>query len=602
MDNIVKLPAQQALFNATNRLVDLVIPGNSGVYNLSESYIAIDLAAQGIELDTSQASAGRLPRAGNYLAADSAVADVRPLLKHNATTTTIYDMCAVPVEALVRNCSMFTASRGKIEDIRRADTLRATMKAYTQDIEDVETAALGGFAAMAKDTPWATGRLAVLVGVGDTASEYKNHELRIMLKDLFNIGVSEEWDSSVYGDTRIHLELNLDRLKLVQVADGNTTSTDSIWNHYKNNQQTALPVVGGTDVNQTQPNNKKYKEALPLTFAVTGGTNNVVNMDTIEMQAVYDSLDCSPFYVNQMLFVKTTYTQAGNTGTGALYPAEQSEHFAVVKSISWSLTTKRITLGFGAGSEVLNITAPITTNPLQVDRIVCNINPTTASMTSAEAGLVQSVELTAVRRPDVSSGPDQTQYTQFITQSDQWQNSSQLNRSYYLPPQTTNAFIMLPSQSNTGSEPTAFSDILGCARLGDYRFTLNGESVTNRPVPYLPMPGPLTTDNDDKNGRGSSLHYTGIAETMMNSGRRYHSLNESVYDQKIPNSIDLPIDGASGEPGWSALNDAPNKLCFMIALPVPISNSQTMLTIELNGNFPASSGELHIFSEVRSVA
>ena len=602
MDNIIKLPAQQALFNATNRLVDLVIPGNSGVYNLSESYIAIDLAAQGIELDTSQASAGRLPRAGNYLPADSAVADVRPLLKHNATTTTIYDMCAVPVEALVRNCSMFTASRGKIEDIRRADTLRATMKAYTQDIEDVETAALGGFAAMAKDTPWATGRLAVLVGVGDTASEYKNHELRIMLKDLFNIGVSEEWDSSVYGDTRIHLELNLDRLKLVQVADGSTTSTDSIWNHYKNNQQTALPVVGGTDVNQTQPNNKKYKEALPLTFAVVGGTNNVVNMDTIEMQAVYDSLDCSPFYVNQMLFVKTTYTQSGNTGTGALYPAEQSEHFAVVKSISWSPTTKRITLGFGAGSEVLNITAPITTNPLQVDRIVCNINPTTASVTSAEAGLVQSVELTAVRRPDVSSGPDQTQYTQFITQSDQWQNSSQLNRSYYLPPQTTNAFIMLPSQSNEGSEPTAFSDILGCARLGDYRFTLNGESVTNRPVPYLPMPGPLTTDNDDKNGRGSSLHYTGIAETMMNSGRRYHSLNESVYDQKIPNSIDLPIDGTSGEPGWSALADAPNKLCFMIALPVPISNSQTMLTIELNGNFPASSGEIHIFSEVRSVA
>ena len=44
MDNIIKLPAQQALFNATNRLVDLVIPGNSGVYNLSESYIAIDLA------------------------------------------------------------------------------------------------------------------------------------------------------------------------------------------------------------------------------------------------------------------------------------------------------------------------------------------------------------------------------------------------------------------------------------------------------------------------------------------------------------------------------------------------------------------------------
>lgn len=602
MDNIIKLPAQQALFNATNKLVDLVIPGNSGVYNLSESYVAIDLAAQGIELNSGQASAGRLERAGAFLPATSAVADVRPLLKHNATTTTIYDMCAVPVEALVRNCSMFTASRGKIEDIRRADTLRATMKAYTQDIEDVENAALGGFAAMAKENPWATGRLAVLVGVGDTESEYKNHELRIMLKDLFNIGVSEEWDSSVYGDTRIHLELNLDRLKLVQVADGNLTSPASIWTHFLNNQNVALPVVGGTNVNPSQPNDKRFNTALPLTFAPVTGTANVTNMDTIEMQAEYDSLDRSPFFVNQMLFVKTTYTQVGNTGTGALYPADQAENFAVVKSISWSPTTKRITLGFGAGSEVLNITAPINTNALRVDRQVCNINPTTASMTAAAAGLVQSVELTAVRRPDVSSGPDQTQYTQFITQSDQWQNASQLNRTYYLPPQTTNAFIVLPSQSNQGAEPTAFSDILGCARVGDYRFTLNGESVTNRAVPYLPVPGPLTTDNDNKNGRGSSLHYTGIAETMMNSGRRYHSLNESVYDQKIPSSIDIPIDGTSGEPGWPALSAAPNKLCYMLALPVPISNDQTMLTIELNGNFPASSGEIHIYSEVRSVA
>jgi len=605
MDNIIKLPAQQALFNATNRLVDLVIPGNSGVYNLNESYVAIDLAAQGIELDSGQAAAGRLERAGAFLPATSAVADVRPFLKHNATTETIYDMCAVPVEAIVRNCSMFTASRGKIEDIRRADTLRATMKAYTQDIEDVETSALGGFAAMAKETPWATGRLAVLVGVGDTASEYKNHELRIMLKDIFNIGVSEEWDSSVYGDTRIHLELNLDRLKLVQVADGSLTAADSIWNHYKNNQQVVLPVVGGTDVEPTQPNNKKYKEAKQLSFNPVGGTANVTNMDTIEMQAEYDSLDCSPFYVNQMLFVKTNYTQTGGGGTGTKYPADNDNRFAVVKSISWSPTTKRITLGFGVGSEVLNITAPITNNALKIDRLVCNINPTTASVSKAEAGLVQSVELTAVRRPDLNSGPDQTQYTQFITQSDQWQNSSQLNRSYYLPPQTTNAFIILPSQSNDGAEPTAFSDILGCARLGDYRFTLNGESVTNRPVPFLPPDAvlvPLSGNADNKNGRGSSLHYTGIAETMMNSGRRYHSLNESVYDQKIPNSIDMPINDTTGNPGWPTLKAAPNKLCYMLALPVPISNSQTMLTMELNGNFPASSGELHIFSEVRSVA
>lgn len=599
MDNIIKLPAQQALFNATNRLVDLIIPGNSGVYNLSESYIAIDMSVgTGLVLNTAEATDDQLAQGGAFLAATDAVADMRANLKHNATTVTIYDTCAMPVEALVRNCSMFTATRGKIEDIRRADTLRATMKAYTQDIDDVVNASLGGFAPMAKNNPWASGRFAQLVGVGDTQSEYKSHELRIMLKDIFNIGAAEEWDSAVYGDTRIHLELNLNRIELQQVLSGGLTGDLSIWNRYYHNQQVANPE----GVNLTQPNNDKYKEALQKNFPATAaGDTTVKSFDNMEMQAEYDSLDDSPFFVNQMLLVKTILTQTGGGGVGGTYPLNNSERWAVVKGISWDALTKRVTLDFGLDSAILTVTAPITTNALKVDRQVSGISVTAASLATATAGLFQTVELTAVKRPDLNSGPDQTQYTQFITQSDQWQNSDSLNRTYYLPPQTTNAFIILPSQSNDGAAPTAFSDILGCARVADYRFTLNGESVTNRAVPFLPDPGPFTTDEDAKNDRGSSLHYTGIAETMMNSGRRYHSLNESVYDQNIPNSIDIP-QSAAGQPGWPYLKDAPNKLCYMLALPVPISNSQTMLTMELNGNFPASSGELHIFSEVRSVA
>ena len=48
MENIIKLSSQQSLFNATNRLVDIVIPGNSGVYNLSETYVSIDMATSGL--------------------------------------------------------------------------------------------------------------------------------------------------------------------------------------------------------------------------------------------------------------------------------------------------------------------------------------------------------------------------------------------------------------------------------------------------------------------------------------------------------------------------------------------------------------------------
>ena len=138
MDNIIKLPAQQATFNATNRLVDLIVPSNSGIYNLAETYVAIECRIDGIELDTSEAAAGQLAQGGDFLAATAAVADIRLNIKHHPTVVSIYDSCAVPLECLVKNCSMISSTRGKIEDIRRSDTLRGTMKCYTQDKEDVE--------------------------------------------------------------------------------------------------------------------------------------------------------------------------------------------------------------------------------------------------------------------------------------------------------------------------------------------------------------------------------------------------------------------------------------------------------------------------------
>ena len=576
MDNVIKLPAQQALFNAKNRLVDLVLPADSGVYDLSKCYVAIDVAVPGLSLDTTQAGAGRLPRTAGYVEAADAVADVRLGLKHNATTKTIYDDCAIPVEALVRNCSMMSSTKGKVEDIRRADVLRATMKAYTDDIEEVEARSIGGFGGpQAKTNPWASGRFAVMVGVGDTASAYKSHEVRIMLKDLFSIAQAESWDtsSSAYGALHIHMELNLDRVELKQTLG----STPDVWDRYYHNQQVGT-ISGPADI--------KYKTAETVTLPISA---NTVSQSSITMKAVYQSLEDSPFYNNQM--VKITTTLGGGTAATP-YPTSGDQRWAVIKSISWDKTTKQVTLEFGG--EIL-ATGAVTGSDVTVDRDVVGIDVNTLT----DIISYQSVELTAVRRADMESGPSQTQYTQIQTQSDQWQNSENLNRSYYLPPQTTNAYIILPSRSNAGAAPTAFSDILGCARVGEYRFTINGESVTNRAVPFMPVPVAVAA-NDGKNLHGSSIHYTLISETMMNAGVRFNSLREAVFDQNIPLSINVPING-NGEYGWTALKDAPMKACYMLALPIPISNDQTQLTIELEGSFPASSGELHIFSQVRSV-
>lgn len=585
MDNVVKLPSQQSLFNKTNRLVDLIIPGSSGIYDLSKTYVSINMNVSGVSFDVS-GFAGGLSKPGAQLDSTDAVADLRIALQHNATKKTIYDSCAVPVEALVTNCSMFSAARGKVEDLRRSDILRSTMKAYTQDIDDVQDRALGGFAGMAKTSPWVSGKFAQLIGIGDTASEYRPHEIRIYLRDIFNIGSAEAWDSSVYGDTRIHLELALDRVKILQAltdsaAPGNAVT--NVWERYYHNQQ---PPFG------TSPSNAQYQTAKVLTLPAAGLTAT-----SMEMMAQYDSLEDSPFFVNQLLTVVTTYGGTGSSA-GTDYPTAGEKRWAVVKSISWDKTTKRVTLEIGGN--IIEVGA--VTGDYTVSRVVEGVTAdgvTGQIDTATLLPVYDSIELTALIRSDMDSGPENIQYTQYMSQSDQWQNGSQLSRTYYLPPQTTNAVIVMPSKDNTGTAPTRFSDILGCARLNDYRFTLNGASVTNRAVPFMPKGAPDATTIDDKCECGGSLHYSLISETFLNMGKRYHSLSEAVYDQDIPMST--PREAGGGLTGWQTLQACPEKRVYMISLPVPISNEQQQLTIDLNGDFPDGSGELHIYSEIRSV-
>jgi len=577
MDNIVKLPSQQALFNNTNNLADFVIPGNSGVYDLSSTYIAISLRTENIELNAAEGSEGVIPAAGGLPAA-SAIADMRLGFDHGSLGGSIYANTAVPIEALVRDCSMFSSTRGKIEDIRRSDSLRATRKAYLQDMSDVQTAALVGAAGMAKTNPWASGSFAQLVGVGEVSSQYRSHELRIYLKDLFNIGVAEEWDSAVYGDTRIHLELNIDRLKLRQNL-GN--AAPSAWTREYHS------VTTGRDA-------AAYETADLI--VVSSPQAAATDIPVITMKAEYESLEDSPFWVNQMVTIETLVTvDAGVTpGAGGFFPANADTRVGVIKGISWDKTTKKIKLDLGGTVASIPSLTGAVVDGVKMAQTVVGTNVTAASI--ADANLVyQSMELTATRAP-VSSGPSQIQYTQYMTQQDQFSNSLGLTRSYYLPPQTTNCIIVLPAPGSTDG-----SDILGSARLTDYRFSINGENVTNRPVPYMPQALIAGGVNDAKCDAGSSLHYDLISKTFMNQGTRFHSLQEAVYDQNIPESTDRPTSGG-GVVGWTALADCPQKRCYMLALPIPISNDQTQLTIELQGRFVANNGRIHIYSEVRSVA
>ena len=73
MENIIRIPSQQSSFNATNNLVDIIIPGNSGVYDLSEMYITIDTR---LNVTTVAAAGDRGPQGAGYIEAEDAVQNV----------------------------------------------------------------------------------------------------------------------------------------------------------------------------------------------------------------------------------------------------------------------------------------------------------------------------------------------------------------------------------------------------------------------------------------------------------------------------------------------------------------------------------------------
>ena len=573
MEVILKIPSAQSTFNATNNILDIVLPGNSGVYDLSQMYVVIDTA---VTSDFGNApDVDRLITTLNFgVPASDAVANLRLDFRQNAVGAadpSIYANTACPIETLVRSCRMTSQSRGVVEDVRNSDSLRATMKAYTQDLDDVDAAALVGTAGSAKTNPWASGRYAKLNGVGNVLSTAQTHELRIYLRDLYEICSVEDWDTSVYGDTTFSMELNINRLEIKQVL-----AAGSPWDqYYHNTSNTATlgPIAA-------------YGEAVLAEFVASASPQN---SSAITMAAVYPNIEDHPFWVGQILNVITN-TDNSSHGTATVVPAVSptDQKWAVVKSISWDAVTKQVTLEFG--DTVLSVTNVAGLTGAQKHIISRTVE---GFPDQNEALKINSIELNAVRRTDVASGPSQIQYSQWSAQADQFSSGSSLNRTYYLPARTTEVVIVLPSDSKYGS------DILGSQRLGSYRFSINGDTVTNRAVPYMDVLPTNDANNDGKGDAGSSLHYDLVSQTFMNMGKRFHSLNEAVYDQIIPINTAVPS-GADGKHGWLDIANQPQKRCFAIMCPVPMSEQQTQFGLELDGAFAAGTGRVLMYSHVAS--
>ena len=201
-----------------SQLLDFNMPGGLGTFDLSNSYININ-ASIIQEIDPANSAIQ-----GLVVGKDTALFSTELELRTGLTANDTY---VVGCASLVRNAQMFSQNRGMVESIRRCDTLRQILYNLENDKKEIENG-LNKFGTF-------NGRR----GPSNKTSSFQNtvvnntnangvvdlnnksyaipRDLRIPLSDLFGVG-NALWNGSVYGDTRINLELNINNLVLKQLG------------------------------------------------------------------------------------------------------------------------------------------------------------------------------------------------------------------------------------------------------------------------------------------------------------------------------------------------------------------------------------------------
>jgi len=521
MENFIKLQSAQGIFDTTGtkNLCDFHLPANSGSYNLKDSFYNINVSINNV--DTAVAD-GSDSGTGTGADAPPAVYNQGIVIKESDRETNAFETLIQPESATIVKNARMSCAKGRVEDIRRVDCLRSNLAVYKQSTENQMRntfgMANGNFYDFMPKQP-----LNALVGEGNQLSEQRNHDIRIPVSSVFEMGKSEVWDTQYYGATKMNLELQLEKLEVVNRTNDTLTGL------------TYLKRTGA----------EKYETMATITNGSGGGNFPVGDVDyPLVSKGVYESLEDSPFYVGQRC------TLAKESGTGTL----TAPVVVSIKSITLAdgtTTSKGIGNGTSAtlaGHLVIVLTcshASITTAQ------TLNLTLKPIAPASDTAIVINNIELVAKMTDETETEP--TQYTSYVAQEDSAPVANSINRTYQLPPNTTNCYVMFNNP------------IYSHEKLDSYRITLDGVDLTNRDVKVK-----------------SGLHYDLITQVFVNRGQALGSTLERMYDS-------------------AKLSDEAGASQSIVALmfPVQLKNSNTQLGLELNGTGNDNlSGKIVVYSEV----
>jgi len=433
MERVIKIQSENSIVQTfdnvnstpTNKNLDFKIP-EGGVYDLSESYIALEL-----QLNDPTAAIGgvAVPAAKMTLALDTNNFGV------------FAENHRVFGAGLVRNVQFYSQRRGMLESVRRIDTLSMIKQSLELDEQDIQSdmngvgdlpqERLGGVltTAFVDEVRVTNGDGIDANGNGDNVSRNRPHETRIKLKDLFGLGKAKLFSTDKYGECKMNLELNLDKIKLgfIQGQEGGNGGPGA-----------------NIDLNACDDNN---------------GVANGATIDSLVLTAEAQTdpeLNC-PFMVGQAINCAFTGSVSG--------AATQT---SIIRDITYAGATRKFTVSFtravitnGSGGAE-NYTG-ITITPLRAGDPSVTIN-------NAE------LNLTEVLGADAGKVPDEINYITYSTEEMDGAGLATANKRTHLEPNCQTLYV---ASCETGK-------IAPARTMSKYRLAIDNEDVSgNRDIDYF---------------------------------------------------------------------------------------------------------------------
>jgi len=446
MERIIKLASDNAFSEkavpgtfTNSKLLDLTIPGNA-TYDLSKSYININMSVENSNA-LGNAVAG-------ILGTDTALYSSQIVLQQDIGNTA---NSVAEVATLVRNAQMESQNRGMVESIRRVDTLRTLLYYLENDVKEIQDGldkfgTFFGRRGLGNRTGNMVQQVITNVDNTDTAdlsqkSNSLSNDFRINLSDLFGVG-NAMWNGRVYGDTRINLELNINKLRLL--ALGGSEATDLAPNQ----------IVAGSTYGSLAVQNA-VAQGTPLSVVTTTATYKDPDMNfpfwvgqAVEVNG-NDSVVGGPFAASRVVIDSIAYQNNNSTAT----PSPTNAEVMIITFRTPFYTTP------GAQGNA-NITA------LTMKAVLPNLLLSQILINRAELVLTEMVGV---------EGPDEIDYRTYSTEEQNGNGQVNFFHQYAVEPNAQN-LIVAHCDAN---------EIMPSRSWDEYRIAINNIDQTgNRSVFY----------------------------------------------------------------------------------------------------------------------